>query len=89
MSRPLFSLLAIGWLGAAFVAAGCTPLDEICGVRTEPVVSQEGGEVRCLRSDECPRTDVVEVCITDGWPEEPCVRCRDTRCERVVPEHCR
>lgn len=78
------------WLlvGLCLSSWGCRPYDNVCGEQVEEVRTPEGEVARCVRSEDCPRTGTVQVCIDDGLPSETCVRCEDSRCMRHVPEPC-
>lgn len=81
----LSGLLALG----AGAAVGCgAGGEDICGVRKERVMAVDGTAYRCTVAEDCPRPSRVFVCVTDRDPEQACVRCEQTVCERVIPEVC-
>ncbi len=90
MTSPLSTSIRVAALALLLLAggSGCRPDDAVCGTRAEPIASEGEAQARCVRADDCPRLGAVEVCVSNAWPEEPCVRCRESLCERVVPEFC-
>jgi hypothetical protein len=70
---------------AALLACNDT---NVCGQREEPVLRHDGTEYRCTLPDDCPRPASALLCVTDAVLTKECVRCRDTRCMRSIPELC-
>lgn len=82
MSVRVLSLLVLA-------LSACQPLSNVCGEHTEAVASADGGQYRCVRAEDCPRTSNVFVCTESGLVENECVSCEDTVCVRHIPEPCR
>jgi hypothetical protein len=74
-------------LGATLGLLGCNDL-EVCGATPVPMTNANGESYRCTVAEDCPRSSRASVCVTDGSPEQECIRCEDTRCVRVTPEAC-
>lgn len=78
--------------GALAVAAavgllGCNDI-EVCGSRQELLPATDGGTYRCTTAEDCPRSSRVSVCVTDVSPQQECVKCQNTLCNKVIPEAC-
>ena len=88
LRRPSPRSAALGLLAGALGLAGCGGADAVCSVRTERVMAVDGTAYRCTVAEDCPRPSRVFVCVTDRNPDQACVRCAQTVCERVIPEVC-
>ncbi|WP_224240114.1 hypothetical protein [Hyalangium gracile] len=79
------------WLGALVLSGtgllGCNDI-EVCGSRQEEVLATDGGVYRCTTAEDCPRSSRVSVCVTDVSPQQECVKCQATECNKVIPEAC-
>ena len=67
---------------AALLLAACSP----CPSTHAAVVLPDGGPVRCVTSEDCPRTGNETVCTTTS-PENlttTCLSCMSTACVRLV-----
>lgn len=73
---------------AGTALCGCQPVNNVCGSQEQQLLAPDGGEVRCVQAQDCPRPNNVNVCVLNGTPETECVSCTDTRCVRHVPEPC-
>jgi hypothetical protein len=68
-------------LAAALALAGCSP----CKTASSTVLALDGGPVRCVASEDCPRTGTEILCVTDRPLAETitCLSCIDTACIRT------
>jgi hypothetical protein len=66
---------------AALLGAACT-----CDTVQTSIQHPDGGPVRCVLSEDCPRTGTDNVCITDSPPDftSTCVSCVATECVRLA-----
>ncbi|MGO8968789.1 MAG: hypothetical protein ACLQDQ_04380 [Myxococcaceae bacterium] len=66
---------------AALAGAACSP----CPSTRSALVLSDGGAVRCVTSEDCPRTGNDTVCVTTGAEDytSTCVLCASTACVRV------
>ena len=74
---------------AAFLAAvlllGCD--GGPCKATTSAVTGLDGGQVRCVRPEDCPLTGNLAVCgdsSEPNLPEQSCVRCNQTLCVKYT-----
>jgi hypothetical protein len=74
---------------AAFLAAvvflGCD--GGPCKATSSAVTGLDGGQVRCVRPEDCPLSENLLVCGDTSEPNRPntaCVRCEQTLCVKFV-----
>jgi hypothetical protein len=75
---PSFLLLAV----PLALAAGCSQ----CTSSTTGVTQPDGGPLRCVTAEDCPRTGNDLVCVISS-PQDytsTCVSCVATQCQRVT-----
>jgi hypothetical protein len=72
-----FSLVAL-----ALVATGCNQ----CTSSTVALTLADGGPVRCVTAEDCPRTGNDLVCVTTSPVDfsSTCVACPNTTCTRTT-----
>jgi hypothetical protein len=70
------------FLAAAFALAGCSP----CTSATTPINLPDGGPVRCVTAEDCPRTGNDLVCVQTSPFDytSTCVNCVATACVRIA-----
>ena len=64
----------------ALLSVACLP----CSTVTAALTAVDGGPVRCVTAEDCPRTGNDSVCVTDKPPDytSTCVACLSTQCKR-------
>jgi hypothetical protein len=72
-----FPLVALALLGA-----GCSP----CTSGTSALSLPDGGPVRCVTAEDCPRTGNDLVCVITSPVDftSTCVACLNTSCSRTT-----
>ena len=60
----------------------------VCGQDGGTMLRPDGGEYRCILSEDCPRPSSSLLCTNDTDPLRECVRCESTRCIHVIPQVC-
>jgi hypothetical protein len=58
-----------------------------CKATVSAVVGLDGGQVRCVRPEDCPLTGNLAVCADTGEPNLPtqsCVRCEQIQCVKYA-----
>ena len=58
-----------------------------CKATVSAVVGLDGGQVRCVRPEDCPLSGNVAICADTGEPNLPtqsCVRCEQTLCVKYA-----
>ena len=71
----------LGALLVAVMASGCE--GGSCKAVKSAINGLDGGQVRCVRPEDCPLSNNAAVCADTGEPSLPtqqCVRCEETEC---------
>jgi hypothetical protein len=74
-----------GAILAAALLLGCD--GGPCKASVSAVTGLDGGQVRCVRPEDCPLTSNVAICADTGEPTLPtqsCVRCEQTQCVKYA-----